>query len=59
MILGCGGSDLTFPGEIVATPVPAATETPTCAASGDVCNFDSDCCSGSCISPDGVSFQCQ
>jgi len=54
---GCGGEDLVFPGMFL--PTPTAVPTTTCVASGGTCTLNSDCCSGSCISPDGVNFQCQ
>jgi len=53
---GCGGDDLVFPGMILPTPVPSAS--PTCVESGGSCTLSSDCCSGNCFSPDGVTLQC-
>jgi hypothetical protein len=54
---GCGGGDLVFPGMFL--PTPTAAPTATCVASGGTCTLNSDCCSGSCISPNGVNLQCQ
>jgi len=71
MLVGCGNSDLTFPGESAptvtpggptGTPGPGAatpTSTPsTCGPSGDACVVNTDCCSGQCASVDGVIFTC-
>jgi hypothetical protein len=65
MLVGCGNSNLTFPGEDVPTSTPgpgAATPTSTpagdCAPGGAECFVDSDCCSGQCVSSDGVLFVC-
>ena len=54
---GCGGEDLVFPGMFL--PTPTAAPTATCVASGGTCTLNSDCCSGACITPNGVTFQCQ
>jgi len=56
--VGCG-NDLVVGGMIPITPTAAATETPTCVASGEGCSVSSDCCSGICFSPDGFSLICQ
>jgi len=56
---GCGGDDLVFPGMIPPTETATPVGTPTCGASGDACTIGSDCCSGSCITSDGVDFFCQ
>ena len=73
MLVGCGNNDLTFPGESVATSTPggptdtpgpgAATPTSTpltdCGSGGDDCVVNTDCCSGQCVSVDGVLFECE
>jgi hypothetical protein len=59
MFGGCGGPDLELSGTLAPTPIVTATVPPTCLPAGDACTMDSDCCSGSCITPDGVNFECQ
>jgi hypothetical protein len=54
---GCGNEDLVFPG--MALPTVAPTTSPTCVQNGGACTMSSDCCSGNCFSPDGVTLQCQ
>lgn len=54
---GCGNEDLVFPGMLLPTVAPTAS--PTCVQSGGACTVSSDCCSGNCFSPDGVTLQCQ
>src|SRR4030095_2233356 len=54
------------PGASTETPAaagaaPTATPTPVvagCAPSGGNCAFDTDCCDGQCVSPDGFRFTC-
>ena len=55
---GCG-QDLVLPGDIPATDTPTPEGTPTCLQSGNACVNATDCCSGSCITNDGVDFFCQ
>jgi len=51
------GQDLVFEGmPLLVTPTPTETG---CLSSGAACTLDSDCCSGSCISPDGVNLECE
>lgn len=59
VIASCGGEDLIFPGDFPATETPTPAPTATCLASGDACSVASDCCSGQCITTDGVDFFCQ
>jgi hypothetical protein len=56
---GCGGEDLVFPGMIPPTETATPVETPTCGVSGDACTLNTDCCSGQCVTSDGVNFFCQ
>ena len=74
MLVGCGNSNLTFPGDIVPTSTPGGptetpglgaatpTETPqpagVCAPSGADCIVGPDCCSGQCVSGDGTLSSC-
>jgi len=37
---------------------PAPTPIPVCLQPGDPCIFNGDCCNGSCITPDGIAFEC-
>jgi hypothetical protein len=55
--IGCGGEDLVINGMLPNTPV--VTGTPTCLDAGETCVLASDCCSGQCTTPDGVTLQCQ
>ncbi len=56
---GCGGPDLIVNGMIPFSPTSATTATPNCVAAGGACGANTDCCSGSCISPDGINLECQ
>ena len=56
-LISCGGGDLVIGGMLPATPTPVST--PTCLPSGSSCTLSTDCCSGACISPDGITLQCQ
>ena len=58
VIASCGSEDLIFPGDI-PTVTPSPVETPTCLPAGDACSVASDCCSGECVTTDGVDFLCQ
>jgi hypothetical protein len=57
-LIGCGGPDLLVPGAL-PSPTTTVTGTPGCLPSGDACSLSTDCCSGLCFSPDGVSLICQ
>ncbi len=57
---GCGGDDLVIAGNVPPSMAPTTpTVNPTCVQSGFTCTMNTDCCSGSCFSPDGVSLECQ
>ena len=58
-LVGCGGEDLIFPGVPLSTATVSGTQTPGCLASGDSCSVASDCCSGQCVTLDGVNLTCQ
>jgi hypothetical protein len=60
-LLGCGGNDLVIAGALPSpsTTVTGTPGTPGCLPAGDACSLSSDCCSGLCFSPDGVSLICQ
>jgi len=50
------------PATSIATPTETPTETPigtACGQSGTDCTVGGQCCSGRCISPDGVTSMCQ
>ena len=54
--VGCG-NDLVVSGMLPsATVVP--TGTPGCLQTGSACTLSTDCCSGQCISPDGITLEC-
>ena len=56
-LTACGAEDLVLAGTpLVPTPTPTGT---ACLSSGAGCTLDTDCCSGSCITLDGVNFTCQ
>jgi hypothetical protein len=57
--VGCGADDLVIPGSIPPTETGTPGATPGCLPSGDACVSASDCCSGSCVTFDGTTFQCQ
>jgi hypothetical protein len=59
VIASCGSEDLIFPGDFPATETPTPAPTVTCLASGDACSVGTDCCSGQCITTDGVDLFCQ
>jgi len=58
---GCGGPDLFVAGQPLITPTTTAgTMTPSnCFEPGEPCSANTDCCSGSCVSPDGITLECQ
>jgi hypothetical protein len=58
-VIGCGGPDLVVGGMLPPTTLtPVTTTTPGCLPTGSACSFSTDCCSGQCISLDGITLQC-
>jgi hypothetical protein len=58
VFIGCGTQDLVV-GGMLPLATPTATATPGgCLQSGQICGLSGDCCSGQCVSPDGVTLQC-